>query len=188
MGQFGIGQPVTRLEDPRLLKGQGRYVNDVNLPRQTYLVYVRSPHSHATIGAIDPSAALAAPGVLGIYTSEDLARDGLGTIPVTLKRNRPDGSPMFTKSHRGLAEARVRYVGDPVAAVVAESLLQARDASELVAVDYADLPSVTRTSLAAQPGAPSVWDECAGNVRNVFEVGDKAAVAAAFANAAHVAK
>src|SRR5471032_2297758 len=184
MGQFGIGQPVTRLEDARLLKGQGRYINDVSLPGQAHLVFVRSPHAHAAIRAIDPAAALAAPGVLGVYTSGDLVKDGLGTIPVTLKRNRPDGSPMFTKGHRGLAEARVRHVGDPVAAVVAETLMQARDAAELVSVDYADLPSVTKTSQAAQPGAPAVWDECPGNVCNVFEVGNKAATAAAFATAA----
>src|SRR5205085_1718997 len=116
MGQFGIGQPVTRLEDARLLRGQGRYVNDINLPGQAHLVFVRSPHAHAAIRAIDTSAALAAPGVLGVYSSEDLAGDALGTIPVSIKRSRPDGSPMFTKSHRGLADARVRYVGDPVAA------------------------------------------------------------------------
>ncbi len=188
MGQFGIGQPVTRFEDPRLLRGQGRYVNDINLPGQAYLVFVRSPHAHAAIGAMDTSAALAAPGVIGIYTSADLARDGLGTIPVTLKRNRPDGSPMFWKAHRGLAESRVRHVGDPVVAVVAETLMQARDAAELVVVDYADLPSVTRTADAAQPAAPSVWDECPGNVCNVFEVGSKTATAAAFAGAAHVIK
>ena len=188
MGQFGIGQPVTRLEDPRLLRGQGRYINDVNLPGQAHLVYVRSPHAHATISSIDASAALAAPGVLGVYTSQDLVKDGLGTIPVTLKRNRPDGSPMFTKGHRGLAEARVRYVGDPVVAVVAETLMQARDAAELVSVDYADLPSVTATAQAAQPGAPAVWDECPGNVCNVFEVGNKAATATAFAGATHVVK
>ena len=188
MGQFGIGQPVTRLEDPRLLRGQGRYIDDVNLPGQAYLVYVRSPHAHATISSIDASAALAAPGVLGVYTSQDLVKDGLGTIPVTLKRNRPDGSPMFTKGHRGLAEARVRYVGDPVVAVVAETLMQARDAAELVSVDYADLPSVTATAQAAQPGAPAVWDECPGNVCNVFEVGNKAATATAFAGATHVVK
>ena len=188
MGQFGIGQPVTRLEDPRLLRGQGRYINDVNLPGQAYLVYVRSPHAHAAIRAIDASAALAAPGVIGVYTSEDLVKDGLGTIPVTLKRSRPDGSPMFTKGHRGLAEARVRFVGDPVVAVVAETLMQARDAAELVSVDYADLPSVTETAQAAQPGAPAVWDECPGNVCNVFEVGNKAATATAFALATHVVK
>src|SRR5215212_6430093 len=103
MGQYGIGQPVSRFEDPRLLRGQGRYINDVNLPGQAYLVYVRSPHAHAAIRSIDFSDALNLPGVIGVYTSHDLARAGLGTIQVTLKRNRPDGSPMFARTHRGLA-------------------------------------------------------------------------------------
>ncbi len=188
MGQFGIGQSVTRLEDARLLRGQGRYINDIHRPGQAHLVYVRSPHAHADIRAIDLSAAAAAPGVIGVYTHADLLRDGIGTIPVTLKRNRPDGSPMFTKASRGLAEGRVRHVGDPVVAVVAETLMQARDAAELVVVEYEDRPSVTRTAEAANPGAPDVWDECPGNVCNVFEVGNKAATDAAFAKAAHVVK
>ena len=188
MGQFGIGQPVTRLEDPRLLKGQGRYINDTNLPGQAYLVFVRSPHAHAKIQSIDISAAAAAAGVIGVYTGEDLVQAGLGLIPITLKRARPDGSPMFTGSHRGLAVGRVRHVGDPVAAVVAMSLMQARDAAELVVVDYADLPSVTATAEAAMPGAQPVWDECPDNVCNVFEVGNNAATEAAFAKAAHVVK
>ena len=188
MGQFGIGQPVTRLEDPRLLKGQGRYINDTNLPGQAYLVFVRSPHAHAKIQSIDISAAAAAAGVIGVYTGEDLVQAGLGLIPITLKRARPDGSPMFTGSHRGLAVGRVRHVGDPVATVVAMSLMQARDAAELVVVDYADLPSVTATAEAAMPGAQPVWDECPDNVCNVFEVGNNAATEAAFAKAAHVVK
>ena len=188
MGQFGIGQPLTRYEDARLLRGQGRYIDDVNLPGQAHLVFVRSPHAHARIRSIDSSAAIAAAGVIGVYTSEDLVRDGLGTPSVTLKRSRPDGSPMFWRAHRGLAEARARHVGDPVVAVVAATLMQARDAAELVAIDYEDLPSVTATALAAQSGAPPVWDECPGNVCNVFEAGNKAATEAAFARAAHVVK
>ena len=188
MGQFGIGQPVTRFEDPRLLRGQGRFIHDENLPGQAYLVFVRSPHAHAAIRAIDASAARAAPGVLGVYTSEDLKRDRVGTTAVTLKRSRPDGSPMFWKAHPGLAEGRVRHVGDPVAVVVAETLMQARDAADMVAVDYADRPSVTATAQAALPGAPAVWDECPDNVCNVFEVGDRAMTDAAFARAAHVVK
>ena len=188
MGQFGIGQPVTRFEDPRLLRGQGRFIHDEYLPGQAYLVFVRSPHAHAAIRAIDASAARAAPGVLGVYTSEDLNRDRVGTTAVTLKRSRPDGSPMFWKAHPGLAEGRVRHVGDPVAVVVAETLMQARDAAEMVAVDYADRPSVTATAKAALPGAPAVWDECPDNVCNVFEVGNRALTDAAFANAAHVVK
>src|SRR6478609_11694007 len=156
MGQFGIGQPVTRFEDARLLKGQGRYINDINQPGQAYVVFVRSPHAHAAINGIDISAAAAAPGVIGVYTGGDL--EGLGTSVVTLKRARPDGSPMFWRAHPGLAQGRVRHVGDPVAAVVAETLMQARDAAELVVVDYADRPSVTVTARAAHAGAPAVWD------------------------------
>ncbi len=187
MGQFGIGQAVTRLEDPRLLRGQGRYVNDINLHGQAHLVYVRSPHAHADIRSIDTSAAAAARGVIGVFTADDLAKAGLGTIPITLKRSRPDGSPMFTKAHRGLAEDRVRHVGDPVVAVVAETLMQARDAAELVTVEYADRPSVTATAQAVNASA-AVWDECPDNVCNVFEVGNKAATEAAFAGAAHVVR
>ena len=188
MGQFGIGQPVTRFEDPRLLRGQGRYINDLNLPGQACLVYVRSPHAHADILAIDASAAAAAPGVIGVYTHADLAADGLGASSVTIKRKRADGSPMFWKAHLGLAEGRVRHVGDPVAAVVAGTLMQARDAAELVVVDYADRPSVTATAATLRPGAPAVWDECPDNLCNVFEAGNSAATDDAFAKAAHVVK
>ena len=188
MGQFGIGQPVSRFEDPRLLRGQGRYVNDLNLPGQAYLVYVRSPHAHADIGSIDVAAAAAAPGVIGVYTSADLVADGLGTSGVAIKRKRPDGTPMFWKAHLGLAQDRVRHVGDPVVAVVAGTLLQARDAAELVVVDYADRPSVTATAATLRPGAPAVWDECPDNLCNVFEAGDQAATDAAFGSAAHVIK
>ncbi|MDO9175583.1 MAG: molybdopterin-dependent oxidoreductase, partial [Actinomycetota bacterium] len=188
MGQFGIGQPVSRFEDPRLLRGQGRYVNDLNLPGQAYLVYVRSPHAHAMLRSIDTAAALAAPGVIGVYTSADLVAAGLGTSTVTLKRKRPDGAPMFWKAHLGLAAGRVRHVGDPVVAVVAETLMQARDAAELVEVDYDDRPSVTATAATLRPGAPAVWEECPDNICNVFEAGDRSATDAAFAMAAHVVK
>ncbi|MGH8703970.1 MAG: xanthine dehydrogenase family protein molybdopterin-binding subunit, partial [Burkholderiales bacterium] len=183
--RFGIGQAVSRLEDPRLLRGEGRFIQDHDLPGQAHLVLVRSPHAHARIVSIDSSTAASAPGVLGIYTVEDLARDGIGTTAPTLKRSRPDGSPMFWRAHPGLARDRVRYVGDPVAAVVAETLMQAKDAAERVAIEYEPLPSVTETDRAALPGAAPVWDECPDNISNVFEVGDGAATDAAFARAAH---
>ena len=176
-GRFGIGQPVTRFEDPRLLRGEGRFIHDLQLERQAHLVFVRSPHAHARIVSIDTAAARAAPGVVGVFTVEDLERDGLGTTAPSIKRNRPDGSPMFWRAHPGLAKGKVRHVGDPVAIVVAETLAQAKDAAEPVAVEYEDLP-VT---------AP-VWDECPDNVSNVFEVGNKAATEAAFARAARVVK
>jgi carbon-monoxide dehydrogenase large subunit len=184
MGQFGIGQAVTRFEDRRLLQGGGRYLDDVRLPGEAHAVVVRSPHAHARIVGIDTSAAAKAPGVLAVFTGADVA--GLGTMQMTLKRKRPDGSPMFAPPHRGLARDRVRYVGDPVALVIAETRAQAEDAAELVAVDYDPLPSVTATAEAIG-GAP-VWPECPDNVSNLFESGDRAATDAAFAGAARVVR
>ncbi len=188
MTKYGIGQPVSRFEDPRLLRGRGRYQDDMNLPGQAYAVFLRSPHAHARIRAIDTAVASAAPGVLAIYTGEDVARDGLGTMSVRLQRKRPDGSPMFARPHPGLAREQVRHVGDPVAMIVAESLAQARDGADLIAVDYEPLASVTDTSAAVRPGAPAVWDECPDNISNLFEAGDWAATDAAFARAAHIVR
>ena len=188
MGEFGIGQSVKRFEDVRLLKGGGRYQGDVNLPGQTYMVVVRSPHAHARIRGIDAKAALAVPGVVAVLTGRDLAQDKLGTMRMTLKRKRPDGSPMFTSPHLGLTAERVRYVGDPVALVIAETAAQAEDAAELVDVDYDPMPSVTATADAAQPGAPAVWDECPDNISSVFEAGDQAAAAAAMASAVRIVR
>ena len=188
MGQFGIGQGIKRVEDVRLLHGRGRYLDDVNVPGQTYAVVVRSPHAHARLLAIDVSAAQRAPGVVAVFTGADLAKDGLGTMVMTLKRKRPDGSPMFARPHRGLTQDRVRYVGDPIALVVAETRAQAEDAVDLVQVDYEPLPSVTATAEAPQPGSAAVWDECPDNVSNVFESGDKAATDAAFARAHRVVR
>src|SRR5712691_10421653 len=188
MGQFGIGQSVTRFEDPRLLRGEGRFVEDVNLVGQAYMYLVRSPHAHARIRAIDTSAAKGAPGVVAVFTGEDLARDNLGTMEMTLKRKRPDGSPMFARPHRGLSTERVRYVGDPLALVVADTQGHARDAAEMVRVDYDPLSSVTSTADAVTPGAAPVWDDCPDNVSNVFEAGNRAATDAAFAKAAHVVR
>ena len=188
MSKFGIGQSVSRFEDPRLLRGRGRFVDDINQPGQAYAVILRSPHAHAAIRSINLDAANVAPGVLAIYTGEDVIKDGLGTMTVALPRKRPDGSPMFAKPHRGLSSGRVRYVGDPVAMVVAESVTQARDAAELIEVDYDPLPSVTDTADSAAPGAAAVWDECPDNVSNVFQVGNAAQTEAAFAAAKHVVK
>jgi aerobic carbon-monoxide dehydrogenase large subunit len=184
MGQFGIGQAVTRFEDRRLLQGGGRYLDDVNLPGQLAAVLVRSIHAHARIRGIDLEAARKAPGVVAVFTGADLARDGLGTMQMTLKRKRPDGSPMFAPPHRGLAQDRVRYVGDPVALVVADTRGRAEDAADLVDVDYEPLPSVTST--AAAIGGPPVWNECRDNVSNLYEAGDRAAVDAALAAAPRV--
>src|SRR5512139_97157 len=175
--KYGVGQSVSRFEDPRLLRGEGRYVNDLALPGMAHLAYVRSPHARARISRVDASAALAAPGVVGVYTVEDLERDGIGTTSPSLKRSRPDGKPGFWRPHPGLARDLVRHVGDPVAIVAAETLAQAKDAAEQVQVEYEALPVTD-----------PVWAECPDNISNVFEVGDRAATDAAFAAAARVVR
>jgi carbon-monoxide dehydrogenase large subunit len=175
--KFGIGQPVRRYEDPRLLRGEGNYINDLVIPGMAQIAYVRSPHARARIASIDTAEAFAAPGVVGVFTVEDLLRDGIGTTAPTLKRSRPDGTPMFWRAHPGLAKDEVRHVGDPVAIVVAETLAQAKDAAELVIVDYEALPVTD-----------PVWAECPDNVSNVFEMGNRAATEAAFSRAARVVK
>ena len=188
MGPFGIGQAVKRFEDVRLVRGGGRFHDDVSLPGQAHGIVVRSVHAHARLARLDVSAAHRAPGVLAVFTGDDLAQAGLGSTRTTLTRTRPDGSPMFAPAHPGLVRDRVRCVGDPIAFLVAETLAAAEDAAELVRVEYEPLPSVTETSEAGQPGSPPVWDECSDNVSNVFETGDKAAVEAAFAQATHVVR
>ena len=140
MMKFGIGQSPPRFEDARLLRGEGRFLNDRTLPNQAYAVFLRSPHARARILGIDIRRATALPGVLAVLTGEDVASDRLGTIPMTLRRKRPDGSPMFAPPHPGLVRDEVRYVGDPLVMVVAESVEVAKDAVERVAVEYAPLP------------------------------------------------
>jgi aerobic carbon-monoxide dehydrogenase large subunit len=188
MGEFGIGQAISRFEDPRLLRGAGRYVNDVTLPRQAYAYFLRSPYAHAKIVKLDVTAAQSAPGVLGVFTEIDVAADGLGTTKVAIPRKRPDGSPLFSRPHPGLARGRVRYVGDPLALVVAETLAEAKDAAELIDAQFDELPSVTDVAEAVKPAAPRVWDENPDNISHVFETGNKAAADAAFAGAAHIVK
>ncbi|MGH7302368.1 MAG: xanthine dehydrogenase family protein molybdopterin-binding subunit, partial [Candidatus Rokuibacteriota bacterium] len=186
MGQYGIGQGIKRVEDVRLLRGRGRYLDDVSIPGQTHAVILRSAHAHARIRGIDSGAARRAPGVLAVFTGADV--EGLGTMTMTLKRKRPDGSPMFARPHRGLTRDRARYVGDPVAMVVAETRAQAEDAADLVQIDYEPLPSVTATADATQPGAAPVWDECPDNVCSIFESGDRAATDAVFAKAHRIVR
>jgi len=184
--KFAIGQSVRRVEDPRLLRGFGRYSDDVSLPHQAYAVVVRSPHAHAVIRSIDTSAARQASGVLAVLTGADLAADGLGDLPTDKTRKRRDGSAAFATPRPALVRDRARHVGDPVALVVAATTEQAVDAAELVAVDYEPLPAVAATAEAARPGAPTVWAEAPDNVAFVWEAGNKDAVARAFASAAHV--
>ncbi|PYN25566.1 MAG: carbon monoxide dehydrogenase [Candidatus Rokuibacteriota bacterium] len=184
--KFAIGQSVRRVEDPRLLRGFGRYSDDVSLPHQAYAVVVRSPHAHAVIRSIDTSAARQASGVLAVLTGADLAADGLSNLPTDKTRKRRDGSAAFATPRPALVRDRARHVGDPVALVVAATTEQAVDAAELVAVDYEPLPAVAATADAARPGAPPVWAEAPDNVAFVWEAGNKDAVARAFASAAHV--
>jgi carbon-monoxide dehydrogenase large subunit len=185
MKQFGIGQPVRRVEDRRFITGHGNYVDDISRPRQAYAFMLRSPHAHAQIRAIETSAALSTPGVLAVFTGEDLARDGIGTIPCLSAIANRDGSPSVLPSYPALARGRVRHVGNTVAMVVAESGAAARDAAELIAVDYDPLPAVVDTAHALDPGQPQVWDEALGNLCFDWEIGDRAAVERAMAGARH---
>ena len=188
MGEFAIGQGVSRFEDPRLVRGGGKYIDDVVYPGMAYGVVLRSPHGHAKIISIDTSAAKAAPGVLAVITAADWKNAGLGELPSHGGLKRRDGSPMFKSSYPVLADDRVRWVGDPVAFVVAETQAQAADAAELIAVDYEPLPAVVSTAKAIEPDAAKVWDGCADNISFVELIGDKAATDAAFAKAAHIVK
>ncbi|MAI49341.1 MAG: carbon monoxide dehydrogenase [Rhodospirillaceae bacterium] len=183
MDKFGIGQGVTREEDPRLLKGCGIFVNDVSLSNQTYAVVLRSPHAHADIISINTGAATELPGVLGIFTGKDVAADNLGVPGMPAKWLRPDGGSMKYRPQPPLALGRVRYVGDPVVFIVAETLAQAQDATEAVIVDYQPLPSVTDTALTIDADAPLVWDDSPDNVSGLYQAGDDAATEAAFAGA-----
>ena len=186
MGEFGIGQPVSRLEDPRLLRGEGEFVDDMRFTNEAYAYVLRSPRPHANILGIDTSTARAYPGVLTVLTGADAVADGLGTIPNTVPRNKRDGSPMFVPPHPILAVGRVRYVGEGVALVVAESVEAAAEAADLIVVEYEDLPFVTGTAAAVASGAPVIWDEAPDNNAFFFELGDENAVKAAFDTAAHV--
>ena len=188
MGQFGVGQPMRRLEDQRFLTGEGRYTDDISLERQCYGVVLRSPHAHAEIVAIDVAEALAAPGVLAVYTGVDLEADGIGSIRCIAPMPGKNGSETIQPPHPALAQGRVRHVGDPVAFVVAETVQQARDAAELVEVDYRELPAVIETGGALAADAPQVWEEAPNNLCLDWDIGDKAATDAAFAKAAHVTR
>jgi aerobic carbon-monoxide dehydrogenase large subunit len=183
-----IGQHVVREEDDRLLRGKGRYVSDIKLPGEAQAYVLRSPHAHAKIVAIDIARAKAAPGVLAVITGADIAQRGLGTLRPFAPRKRSNGQPAFACPQPLLCQDRVRYVGDPVAFVVAETLNQAKDAAELIEVGYEPLPAVVTAEEALAPGAPAVHDENPGNEAFFHEGGNKEAVDAAFARAAHLVK
>lgn len=188
MGQFAFGQPVTRTEDPKLLTGRGNYVSDVNLHRQAHGFVLRSPHAHAKILSINTSDAEAAPGVITILTGQDIIADGIGTTKVTQNHKREDGSPLFSVPHPGLVSDRVRYVGDYIAFIVAETQNQAKDAAELIEVDFEPLDSITNTAKALEPDVPLVWDDCANNISHTIEGGDKEGTDAAFTKADKIVK
>ena len=180
---FGSGQSVRRIEDPALVSGQGRYTDDETLPGQTHLVFLRSPYAHADIVGIDATAALAMPGVVAVYTGADLAAAGVKPM-AGVPFPRPDGKPGATAPRRALAHGRVRFVGEAVAVVVADSIDQARAAADAIAVDYNELPSVVNAFDAMAPGAPALCDAAPDNIAAGMAHGDVAATAAAFAAAA----
>ncbi len=188
MGEFALGQPVSRFEDPRLLRGGGRYVDDMVLPRMAFGHVLRSPHAHARIGSIGVTAAKAAPGVLAVLTGADWEASGWGDLPSPSGLRLRDGSPSFRPRFPALVKDRVRWVGDYVAFVVALTKDQAADAAELIAVDYEPLPAIVSTADAVTPGAPLVWEGSPGNVAFFHPEGDAAATDAAFAEARHVVK
>src|ERR1700732_1669863 len=188
LDRFAIAQPVPRSEDPVLLRGEGHYADDVNLPGQAYAVMVRSGYAHGILRGIDAAAARAMPGVPGVCPGADLGAAGIGPLPPRQVMNNRDGTPMLSPVRYALATDKVRYVGDPIAAVVAETAARARDAAEAVVVDIDPLPAVTSPREAAAPGAPLLYDDVPGNVGLDFHYGDSEKVAAAFAAAAHVTR
>lgn len=182
----GIGASVRRREDQRFLTGRGTYTDDISRPNQTHAVMLRSPHAHARIRGIDTAEALKAPGVVAVLTGADMAADNVNGLPCGWLIHNKDGSPMKEPPHWPLARDRVRYVGDQVAVVIAETREQAKDAAELVQVDYEELPAVASLRAALAEGAPAVHDDVPGNLCFDWHLGDRAAVDAAFAQAAHV--
>ncbi|RYJ03399.1 MAG: xanthine dehydrogenase family protein molybdopterin-binding subunit [Acetobacteraceae bacterium] len=186
--KFGVGQSVPRQEDPILLQGRGRYTDDISLPGQLWAVMVRSPYAHGTITAIETAAAKEVPGVLGVFTGADLAEGGYGPMKCALPLKNRDGSPLRNIERPALAMDKVRFVGDPVAFVVAETKAAARDGAEAVFVDIDVLPAVTEASAGAAPGAPQLYDHIPNNTVLDFHFGDSAKVAEAFGRAAHVTK
>jgi len=185
MRQFGIGQPVRRAEDRRFLTGRGHYLDDIARPRETHAAMLRSPHAHAYISGIDTAAAAAAPGVIAVLTGADLAADSVGTVPCVSGLTNRDGSPMTMPPRPAIVPDRVRHVGDIVAMVIAESAALARDAADLIEVEYEPLPAVIGTERALAPGQPAVWDDHPDNLSFDWEIGDSAAVERAAAAARH---
>ncbi len=187
-GPYAVSQPVTRNEDPRLLRGGGVYTDDRNLDGQAYAVFVRSPIAHGDIKSIGIDAAKDAPGVLAVYTHADIEAAGFGTLPNNLPLKGRDGTPLIKPPRPVLATGRVRNVGEPVVAVIAETQAQARDAAELVELDIESLPANTDLDAAVADGALQLHEDAPGNVCVDFQMGDAEATAAAFEAAAHVTR
>ncbi len=181
-----IGEPLRRTEDPTLLRGEGRYTDDLNEPGQAYAYIVRSPHAHGVLKKIDFQTAKKMPGVLAVYTAADMTQYGPHKCLLDFKQR--DGSAMPRPVRKSLASGKVRFVGDPVACVVADTYLHAKDAAEAVELDIEPLPAVALASEAAKPGAPQLYDEVPGNVALDFLFGDPEKVKEAFARAAHVTR
>src|SRR3984893_3231471 len=189
MAKFGIGQSIRRVEDPRLLTGGGRYTDDTKLDGPAARAYVlRSPHAHADIRSIDSAAARKAPGVLLVLTGEDVTKADFVDVPCLVPLENRDGTPRGETSRPMLAKGRVRHVGDPVALVVAKTLDQAKDAAELIEVDYAARPHTVGTYESAHPGAPLVHDHIKENIVFDWEMGEPAKTEAAFAKADRIVK
>src|SRR6516225_11107370 len=184
--KFGIGQPVPRSEDPMLVRGEGCYTDDVKLAGEAYAVMVRSRIPHGVIKRIDTSAARRMPGVLGAYTGADLA--GYGTLKCIVAFKNRDGTPMKQPPRPALPTDKVRFVGDPVACVVAETAIAAKEAAEAVELDIEPLPAVTLASEAMKPGAPLLFDDVSNNIAFDWHFGDAEKVKEAFAKAAHVTR
>ena len=184
----GIGQPVRRKEDDTLVRGKGRYTDDFNLPGQLYAWMVRSSHAHGIIRGIDTAAARAMPGVRGVWTGADFTMEQYAPFTCGMPLKNRDGSPLRQTNRLPLMTDKVRFVGDPVAFVVADTVVQARDAAEAVLLDIEPLPAVTSAEAAAKPGAPRLYDHIPDNVALDYHYGDTAAVEAAFAAAAHVTR
>ncbi len=186
--KYGVGQPVRRKEDDTLVRGKGKYTDDFTLPGQAYCFMVRSSHAHGIIRGIDTAAAKGMPGVLGVWTGKDLEAACYNPFTCGMPLKSRDGSPLLQTNRPALPTDKVRFVGDPVAFVVAETLAQARDAAEAVELDIAPLPAVTDAAEAAKPGAPLLYDHIPNNVALDYHYGDTAKIDAAFASAAHVTK
>ncbi len=186
--KFGVGQPVPRKEDPTLLRGEGRYTDDINLPGQAFAVMVRSKIAHGVLKGIDIQAARAMPGVLAVLTHADLDAAGFGPLKCEMNIPDRDGKPMKTPPRPSLAKGKVRYVGEAVACVVAETAVQAKDAAEAVELDIEELPAVTSPAEALVAGAPQIHDDAPGNLVLDFHYGNAEAVKKAFAAAAHVTR